>query len=294
LREFQREVHMSQIFKTIQMRHSVRTYDPRPIEAGKLSELRDFMDANIVGPFGNTVNCKITSLPADSESELKKYVSYGNVTGARYFIAGCVKKSPHAMEDFGYCMEKNILHATSLGLATVWLGGSLNRSTFAAALSCTDDDLIPAITPLGYAADRRSMMDRVIKTLSGGKKRKDFGELFFSGSDSVPLDKSVCGAYTEVLEAVRLAPSARNLQPWRIIREKDSPVFHFFVAEAYDKEARGEIRLADNDLGIAMCHFASTAREEGLSGVWCTEMPSVSHGNWKYVTTWIDTGANPS
>jgi len=291
------ETPMKPIFETIQKRHSIRTYDPRPIEEEILDTMRAYMEGNEgndVGPFGNTVTCKITTLIEDSERELKKYVSYGNVKGARYFIAGSVKTGLYAMEDFGYCMEKNILKATDLGLATVWLGGALNRSTFADALNITEDAVIPAITPLGYAAPKRSMMDKVIKTMSGGKNRKEFGSLFFSGSPSEPLEKSLCGEYADALEAVRLAPSASNLQPWRVIREKEKKIFHFYMKESAGNSATGNIHIQNNDMGIAMCHFEMTAREAGLSGRWRTEKPELDAGNWKYITSWTDTGAESS
>ena len=281
---------MNAIFETIQNRHSVRTFEPRSIQEIKLTALRTYMEANKVGPFGNTVTCRIIALEVDSERELKKYVSYGNIKGARYFLAGSVKIGPHAPQDYGYCMEMYVLKATELGLGTVWLGGSLNRSTFTDVLDMTEEDILPAIVPLGYAAERRSVTDVVIKTMSGGRNRKEFGSLFFLGTPDVPLDKALCGSYADALEAVRLAPSARNLQPWRVIKEKDAQVFHFYETGVPEKTAESSaIILQSNDLGIAMCHFELTAREAGLSGSWSTEAPVLPAEGLSYVASW--TGA---
>ena len=285
---------MKPIIETIRGRYSVRTYDPRPIEEEKLSALRVFLADNSVGPFGNRVTCKITTLLENSEKELSKFVSYGNVKGARSFIAGFVKKGPYALEDFGYCMEKNVLQATALGLGTVWLGGSLRRTTFADALDAGDDDIIPAITPLGYAADKRSMVDKVVRSMSRGTSRKEFGALFFVGSSSAPLapmnplTPDSAGKYADALEAVRLAPSASNHQPWRIIKENDTPVFHFYRKDTPGYTVAGDIHIQYSDMGIAMCHFELAAHEAGLPGGWRVNDPRIGVGDWVYVVSWVE------
>jgi nitroreductase len=278
---------MQPIFQTIHDRYSVRTYDPRPIEEEKLSVLRAFMADNFVGPFGNT-------LPEDSEKELKKFVSYGNVKGARSFIAGFVKRGPYALEDFGYCMEKNVLKATELGLGTVWLGGSLRRIAFSEALFAGENDFIPAITPLGYASDKRALMDKVVRSMSRGTSRKDFESLFFMGSSSSPLVSMIsltpasAGKYADALEAVRLAPSASNQQPWRIIKETAANVFHFYLKETPGYTVAGDIRIQNNDIGIAMCHFGLTTHEAGLSGGWRVKDPGIDAVDWVYVVSWVE------
>ncbi len=277
---------MNNIFDIIKKRYSVRTYELKPIAKKDTEAITEFLSSITQGPFKNKVQLKLVQTNEDSESELKKYISYGNVKGARSFIAGSVKKGRYAMEDFGYCMEKAVLKATELGLGTVWLGGSLNRGTFAKALALSDDEVIPAITPLGYAADKRSMMDKVIRTLSGGKNRKTFEELFYLGDLSRPLTPSSLGKYETPLEAVRLAPSASNKQPWRIIKEKDQNVFHFYMNEHPTNRVFKDVQMQNNDMGIAMCHFELMANELGLHGTWQTDEPKLDAGNLIYIVSW--------
>jgi nitroreductase len=274
------------IFDTIKKRCSVRTYDSKPIESEKLEILNEFLASNTKAPFESKVRYKLVELSEATVNELKKLVSYGNVKGARMFIAGSVAKGEYAMEDFGYCMEKNIIMATSLGLGTVWLGGTLNRSTFASILGTTEEEVIPCVTPLGYPADKRSVVDILLRTLSGSKNRKAFGELFYDGNLSAPLDKAACGKYSDVLEAVRLAPSASNKQPWRIIKEKNKNNFHFYLNEDPGYNIRKDIKLQNNDMGIAMCHFELTAQELGLKGGWQVDKPDITMGKPVYIVSW--------
>ena len=278
---------MDKVLDAIRKRYSVRTYSLQKLESNEIKEIRDFLAGNIKGPFGNRVRFKLVDISEKAADELKKYVSYGNITGASLFIAGTVKKGTKCMEDFGYCMERNVLLATSLGLGTVWLGGSLNRSSFAAAMNAAPDELIPAITPLGYAADKRTVKDIFIRTLSGGKNRKEFNRIFFASDFSTPLEKASCGKYSEVLEAVRLAPSASNKQPWRIVWEKEKDVFHFYMDEDKKYNASDkDIHIQNNDMGIAMCHFELAATESGFEGSWSAENPKLDAGGFTYIVSW--------
>lgn len=272
-------------FETIQKRISVRTYESRQVEKEKQELMCRYLAGNTRGPFGSSVRFALVDA-GESAGSLKKYVSYGNIKGGRLFIAGAVAKGARAMEDFGYAMEKNILMAASLGLGTVWLGGSLNRSAFARALHLSDDESIPAITPVGYAADKPALMDRLLKTLSGGKSRKPFGEIFFDGDFSKNLNEEGSGAFRNALEAVRLAPSAQNKQPWRVVRDKDEEAYHFYLEESLTNTAIQGVRLQLVDMGIAMCHFEMTAREESLKGSWIEEKPAVESGRLIYVVSW--------
>lgn len=280
---------MENILDIISRRYSCRTYNHQFIEEDKYQKLLDYLAANNQGPFGNKVRFKLLGTAGDAAENLNKYISYGNIKGCRTFMVGTVEKGlPKAMEDYGYCMEKNILFATSLGLNTVWIGGLFKRSVFSEKMSAPENEVIPAISPVGYAADRKSMIDLLLTTTAGSRKRKPFGELFFSNTISTPLDKSACGRYGDVLEAVRWAPSASNRQPWRIIKEQDKDIFHFYMDEnpGYNNIIK-DVKLQNMDLGIAMCHFELSAQYLGLKGCWHTEEPSKEAESLVYITSWI-------
>lgn len=71
---------------------------------------------------------------------------------------------------------------------------------------------------------------------------------------------------------VRLAPSARNLQPWRVVKQGNR--FHFFMQrykgyrELVVPFITGIADLQRVDMGIAMAHFDGSLKETGLSGRW--------------------------
>ena len=137
------------------------------------------------------------------------------IKGASLYIAGAVAKGPRAMEDYGCGMERNILLATSLGLGTCWLGGTLNRAGFARKIGLSAEEFMPAISPVGTPADKRSLMDRTFRFMAKSDKRKPWQELFFDKQPGNPLMKENAGACSQALESVRIGPSASNRQPWR-------------------------------------------------------------------------------
>jgi hypothetical protein len=106
------------IIEIIRTRKSCRTFNTRAIEPEKLAELKQFLALNTKTPFGSKVGFHLVDFNEMEIGVLKNLTTYGVIKGARQFIVGTVEKHPRAMEDYGYCMEKNILQATSMGLGT--------------------------------------------------------------------------------------------------------------------------------------------------------------------------------
>jgi nitroreductase len=278
---------MESIIQTIKKRYSVRNYSNRDIELGKIEKLRQFITANSIGPFKNPVRFQLINVTDYNHAQLKELGVYGQITGAKLFIAGAVKNGDCSMEDFGYAMEKNILFATSLDLGTVWLGGTLNRSTFGQKMNATADEMVPGITPVGYAGEQ-TIRGKVTAFFINARKRKKPEELFFLNTIGNSLSAVEQGVYKQALESVRLGPSASNFQPWRIIKEEGKNSFHFYEKEnkLYHRILKG-VRLQDTDIGIAMCHFELTAQELSLKGTWAISDPGIPAGGLNYIVTWV-------
>jgi hypothetical protein len=271
--------------ETIRKRISCRTFGGKPIDEEAMEKLREFLRSNTRGPFGNALRFELIDLTETERAELKSLGTYGVIKGACLFIAGAVVKGARAMEDFGYGMERNILFSTTLGLGTCWLGGTLNRAGFARKIGLSSEEFMPAITPVGYPAEKRSLTDRAFRFMAKSDKRKPWQELFFDEQPGKPLVKENAGAFGPALESVRIGPSASNRQPWRVICEGASCHFFLVRTPGYDKML-GEIRLQEVDMGIALCHFELTAQELGIQGSWKEAKPSCDAGAWEYVVSW--------
>ena len=277
---------MTAITEIIKKRFSCRTYADKPIEEETLQKLKEIMKSLPAGPFCSKPRFTLVNADSSSPQEWKKLGTYGVIKNARLFVAGAIKDTVNAMEDYGYCKELLVLRATELGLGTCWLGGTFSSSSFALAVDLQKDELLPTVTPIGYPAQRKSLAEKMMRGVAGSDKRKLWSDIFFAGDFSTPLKAEQAGIYAEVLENVRLAPSASNKQPWRVLYDAKRSVFHFYIARAFSYKLVGMVSLQDIDLGIAMSHFCLTLQELGIKGKWLVEPTSPQEKSLDYIVSW--------
>ncbi|MBF0449846.1 MAG: nitroreductase family protein [Candidatus Magnetomorum sp.] len=278
----------------IAARSSCRSYIEDPIPIEKQNKINDFFKDHITGPFHSTARFILVSATKDDTDALKNLGTYGFIKGASGFIIGAVDKhSEKNMEDYGYVMEKIILLATDLELGTCWIGGSFNKSSFAQKMDIKDNEMLPAVAAIGNKREKRTAVDSIIRWAAGSKNRQPGEHLFFSDTLETPLTQKMAGDYALPLEMVRLGPSASNKQPWRIVKDNNQPIFHFYLqrSKSYSRNFK-LLKWADLqriDMGIAMCHFELSANEIGLNGRWHVADPELSNvpEDIEYSVTWI-------
>jgi len=270
----------------IRVRRSWRSYRPDPVGAHDKERMRSFLSGLDCPPFGSAVRIVLADAPGQGPGRVRG--TYKVVTGASTFLIGALRPSEGGHEDFGYLFEAAVLAATSLGLGTCWMGGTFSRGFFADMAHLEEGEVIPAVSPVGIAAERRSAIDRIFVRTAGSRFRKPCSELFFTGSFASPWTGADVGAYALPLEMVRLGPSASNRQPWRAV-VRDGAV-HFYLARTAGYSLLfGEVDLQLIDMGIAMFHFEQTLRERGLAGSWKIADPGISPlpARTEYVVSWV-------
>jgi hypothetical protein len=272
-------------------RFSCRRYRSESLTTAQRTALAAELAAFRAGPFGAQVRLRLlASTPSDPEV-LRGLGTYGFIRGATAFIVGAVGRGQRDLEDFGHTMERAILAATGLGLGTCWLGGSFTRSRFARAVEARADEIVPAVAAVG-AADPGSERG-MLRAAMGARVRLPWERLFFEGDFSAPLAAERAGPLGPALEAVRLAPSASNKQPWRVLRQGSA--WHFYLART-PGYGRGSLTfrllgLADLqrvDVGIAMSHFELAASEAGCPGRWTARAESAPAApGLEHLASWL-------
>lgn len=270
------------ITEVIKIRSSCRTYDLQKIEKSVLDKLKSYIE-EINQECKNNERFLIIDKKISEKGE--KLGTYGVISGASTFIVGIINSENHDAARFGYLFEKIILFATDLGLQTCWLGGTFKREDFTKHSNLTEVEYIPIVSPLGYRKDKSRILEVAMRKVVGANNRKSWNELFFDGSVSKALEQDVSGFYATPLEMIRLAPSASNKQPWRIIKDKN--LYHFYL---YRTKGYGVVNydIQKNDMGIAMCHFELTAKELGLQGNWIELNEINVPDDWEYIISWSD------
>ena len=189
---------MDNVFDLIRTRRSVRTYGGAPLKPEHRAALAAYMAA-IPTPWGITPEFRLLEA---AEHGLKSPV----VAGESLYFAAKLPRQAHAEEAYGYAFEKLVLYAWSLGVGTVWLGGTLNREAFQEAMDLGPGEIMPCASPLGYPAKKLSLRESLMRKGVGADTRLPFGELFRSGDFRHPLTPEAAGKLARPLEAVRLAP----------------------------------------------------------------------------------------
>jgi nitroreductase len=106
----------------------------------------------------------------------------------------------------------------------------------------------------------------------------------FSGSFSQVATPSNLGECHRAVEAVRLAPSASNKQPWRILTVDGQLHLYLEKSLGYSKGLGFDIQLVD--AGIAMCHVEVAERELGRLGRWAVLTDVPNNPLYEYIATW--------
>jgi len=253
------------ICRIICARRSVRTFDGRALTSEDAEKLSAFME-RIENPYGIPVAFRMLD---GKKHGLKCPV----ITGTELYVGGKVVLQPHAFEAFGYAFEMLVLYAQSLGIGTVWLGGTMNRSAYEDAMELADGEVMPCASPLGYPADKMSLREGGMRKSIRADERLLFEELFSNGSFDHPLTAEKAGDLSQPLEMVRRAPSAVNKQPWRAVVCDDA--VHFYLRRSKGFGHSASLDMQKIDAGIALCHFDLAAEYSGLNPVFALDDPGI-------------------
>lgn len=280
------------ILDLIRSRRSVRTYEKQPIPQESRRALESFIGSLPEPPFGSAVRFLAVSADAGDADSLKGLGTYGVISNPAGFVIGTVNPSDDGLFDFGFLMEAVCLKLSDLGLGSCWNGGSFRKSRFSARIGAAAGEVVPSVLSFGVPSGKKRLIERVLTAGAGSVRRLPFEDLFFDSGFNRPLTEAEAGKAAQALESVRLAPSASNRQPWRIVRDARDGSYHFFLRmnTVYQRQMRllGLINLQRVDMGIAACHFGLAAEASGLKGRWGRDpgsAPSVPDAG-RYVVSW--------
>lgn len=127
----------------------------------------------------------------------------------------------------GVSGEMLMLNAVRLGMGGVWVAGSYSRK--ALGIELKQGEKVRAVLALG--------IPKTPPAPPLQRKRKPLPDLCSANFHEAP------GAFREIALAVQAAPSAMNLQPWRLSYEAPRTLFLCVKRDAQKL-----------DLGIALCH----------------------------------------
>ena len=158
-----------------------------------------------------------------------------------------VAKQGTPMEMEGFMGEALVLEATAMGLGTCWLGAGYYADVISRNVELQNDEAVHCVIALGKC-DKPAF----------APKRKDVEKV--CGMSEAQLAE--LGAWQkEAVLSARVAPSAVNMQPWKIVAEKNGVSIlepEFVMLKKY----------APLDRCICMMHAAVGAFKAGRKATW--------------------------
>ena len=207
------------IANMIPRRRSVRAYRAECIDNAVLADLLRYMEGLVPLIPGAKVVGRI--IPTDHGNFLQKWKT-------PHFIAIFSDGSDDGLLNVGFMYQQLDLYAQAIGLGTCWVGlGNL-----------TDKESAPEGMKLAVMM-AIGLPDNVPERTAADFKRKPMADI---------ADRS-----DNRLEALRLAPSATNSQPWYVTHEGD--VLHLYREELGRIKQRTHGRMNKIDMGIGLCHL---------------------------------------
>ncbi|KZL19307.1 Nitroreductase family protein [Pseudovibrio axinellae] len=163
--------------------------------------------------------------------------------GTREFLVAIAPNAYHelAVVDVGRSLQKVVIEATRMGLATCWIGPGADHKSIIKQLGdrfVPERDHIIGVCGFGYASRYIPLSIRLITKTQ--RHRLDTCELFFtdtSFSHSVDLKIKAYGNLSRCFEACQWSPSSYNAQPTRavVVAKKDALIRVDFCAASHSR-----------------------------------------------------------
>ncbi|MDX2445443.1 MAG: nitroreductase family protein [Bacteroidales bacterium] len=232
-------------------RRSVRNYNAKALSEEHKTKLLQYIqdENNLTGPFGSKI--RIVYKEVSNANKREKLGTYGFIKNAPAYLISVCQNTKESMLDLGFVFEKLVLFLQGNGLNTCWVGGTFHRKKLQLEQKFSSDEFIPVISPVGYSANSQHFVERIVRKGAKSDTRKNFDELFFNSDFNT---KIIDPSTRELFEYLRLAPSASNKQPWRVVLS-DNKIAHFFIERTpkYGNSLGYDIQLVD--MGIALSHY---------------------------------------
>jgi nitroreductase len=222
-----------QLYKAIFHRKSIRKYDMTPLPATTIAEIQDF--ANSVEPLDDKVKYEFSYL---STADVKNILPIK----APHYICLYSEKQGNYLMNAGFVLQQIDLYLSANNLASCWLGMA---------------------KPSKEVPELKNGMEFVIMIAFGNSNEQIHREDTSTFNRHKLSEISQISGVDDMIEPVRLAPSASNTQPWfftgnaneiSVSREK----LNMIKAVMYGK-------MNQVDIGIGLCHLWLSLDHQGKS-----------------------------
>lgn len=227
------------LMESIYKRQSVRKYKDEKVDKTTLKEIEALGNSNPrlykdISMFVHVVEDG-RKIHAISKGIIG---SYGKIEAPHYLVITSEARDGY-LENVGFALEHLVLQLTGMKIGTCWIGGHIKKELLREIIEIPNNHVPVLLISFGYPRDE----EEVNKIIDAGKKRKELSDFYFGELDT---------EWAGIMNAVRRAPSAVNMQPWRFYRTAANRIDVFAIKRTLMKHLEAMHRI---DAGIALCHF---------------------------------------
>ncbi|WHH57868.1 nitroreductase family protein [Petroclostridium sp. X23] len=218
------------LYEAIFKRKSVRKYDLNPLDENTLAEISAY--TNVLKPIDSKIK---TEMMIVSQEQIKNLLP---IKSPHYIVVSSENKEGY-LTNVGFMLQQMDLFLSINGIGSCWVG-------MAKPIKAVKEGLtLEFVIAMAFGKAEEPLHRNSTQEF----KRKTLSEIS-SGS-----------GMEEQLEAVRLAPSATNGQPWYFVVNKDT-IDAFCIKPNFIRALMYE-RMNKIDMGIAFCHFWLASKQLG-------------------------------
>lgn len=242
-----------ELYDAIFYRKSIKSYSNKKLKQPLLEEVKTLCSS--ITYLNNDLNIKTHLI----ERGHLIHFSIGKESGVKapHYILVTSNKGDNYLQNIGFAVEKLILELTCLGVGTTWLDCKLSREDIEEFVQLNEVDM--------EEDEYESKIEYPVSILAIGYP-DEYDSLFRKSKKSYDRKKikNVCKKYDskweDVFEAVRVAPSVKNLQPWTF-KEKEYgfDLYECLPKKRYNVEDENKISM-----GVALRHFDLCCKQNNI------------------------------
>ncbi|MBN1349840.1 nitroreductase family protein [candidate division KSB1 bacterium] len=254
------------LYNAILSRRSIRRYRKQALDADTMEKIRDLAANSLPLVSDNRFEAIIRDT-TDGENLASVVGGYGRIVSPPHYLVPFVTGETHLLEELGFRLEQLAVRMTSMGIGSCYVGCIFREQHVKSMFGLPRSARCGSLLAFGLPPDS-----------IGGKTFNSVTRFVIRATDKLPAERILFSESFEqpdlppenlkpLIEAVRLAPSAVNAQPWRFIW-KDGRL-HLFIKRRtaqYGSGVKQDYKYID--AGICMANISLAMEAGGIKASW--------------------------
>lgn len=252
------------LYEAILSRASKRRYERQPLDEDILAQLLPITSRIKPLIHENKFDMLVQNVEP-GENLVEKVGGYGRIVNPPHYLVPYLVGKHHSLVDLGCRVEQIVIHLTSMGMGTCYLGCIQRQDEVRRIHSLPEEAVIGAFLIFGKPS--KSLGGKAVNTLihsiAGADNKLPLEKIFFVenfDNPSTPPDE-----ISTLVEAARRSPSAVNAQPWRFLWQ-DGRLYLFITRHNKRYGNSQDYRFYDS--GICIGNITLALEAQGKYGNW--------------------------